>query len=343
MKLLLIGDLHFGERSDSQKFNEHILKFLTWSVELAKEHGLESVVQLGDWFHHRNKIQVQTLTYGIEGARILSNHFGKDKTFVLEGNHDLFYLDRLDVSSVSALRPYVTVVDKPMEIIPNCYATPWITDGEVWEKVIDASSSHEYLFAHLELNGFMVNDKYEMEHGRSHRELKNYECVITGHYHSMQTKDNVLYVGTPYPITMNEANEDHGVFILDTDLATIDFVKYDGITVVSLKIDEIEKIVDYDPATTSIRIEFPDDLEDESIIEETKKLLMEKNFEEVKIKYRGQKAKELIEADVSTVENIENIDAAVMSFIEESTQIDGVDKDLLIEIYSDVLKRSEGL
>lgn len=333
-RVLVIADLHFGERGDSKTFNEHILEFIEWAIKTAKEHNVDKIVQLGDWFHHRNKIQVQTLTYAIEGARMLSNAFGKENVFVLAGNHDLYYLDRLDVSSVSALRPYVTIVDKPQTILPGCFATPWVASDDVWGQVIEASATHKYLFSHLELNGFMVNDKYAMEHGRSHRELKDYECVISGHYHSLQTEDNVLYVGTPYPITMNEANEEHGVVILDTDTDEISFIEYTGIRVVSIPFDEIEKILDYDPTKTSIRIEFPDTLEDESIIEETKQLLMEKNFDEVKIKYRGEKAKRLIEADIESVEEVDNIDAAVLSCIEKSVEIESIDKELLKSLYT---------
>lgn len=340
-KVMCIGDLHFGERGDSHSFNEHILKFLEWSVAEAKSRGVTKVIQLGDWFHHRNKIQVQTLTYGIEGAKILSDAFGKENVFVLEGNHDLFYLDRLDVSSVSALRPFVTIVDSPTTILPRCFATPWVATPDVWGAVIDASATHDYLFAHLELNGFMVNDKYKMEHGQSHKELKDYECVITGHYHSMQIQDNVLYVGTPYPITMNEANEDHGVLFLDLDTDDIEFIKYDGLKVVSLKFDDIEQITTLDPSTTSIRIEFPDDFEDESIIEETKQLLMSRNFEDVKIKYRGQKAKQLLEAHTDDIEFVENIDAAVMGFIDGSVAIEGIDKDMLKGLYSEALLRGD--
>lgn len=338
-KIMAIGDLHFGERGDSESFNEHILTFIRWSITEAKSRGVTKVIQLGDWFHQRNKIQVKTLTYGIEGARLLSEAFGKENVFVLEGNHDLFYLDRLDVSSVAALRPYVTVVDKPISILPRCFATPWIATPDVWDTVIGASDNHDYLFAHLELNGFMVNDKYKMEHGKSHRELSGYECVITGHYHSMQVQDNVLYVGTPYPITMNEANEDHGVLFLNIETDDIEFVVYDGLKVVSISFDDIEQISTLDPSSTSIRIEFPDDFDDESVIEETKQLLMSKNFEDVKIKYRGKKAQQLMESSADDIEFVENIDAAVIGFISSSANIEGIDKEILSSLYHDALSQ----
>lgn len=338
-KILIIGDCHFGERGDSQKFNEHILTFLRWAVSEAESNGVEKVIQLGDWFHHRQKINVLTLSYGISGAKILSDSFGKENVFVLAGNHDLPYLERLDVTSLASIESYVTVIGEPTTILENCLATPWIASGEQWDHVINESDNHRFLFAHLELNGFMVNDKYVMEHGFSHKELKGYEAVITGHYHSQQVKDNILYVGTPYPITMNEANESHGVYIMDTESGELEFLEYEGITVVSIPYTDIDKIDQYDPSSTSIRIEFPDDLEDESLVEEAKELLLSKNFEEVKIKYRGAKAKQLIEADVSDVEFVENIDAAVLGFIESSSEVSGVDKNTLKMLYTEAVSR----
>ncbi len=332
MRVLCIGDLHFGERGDSRKFNEQILQFIRWAVDMCKEHKIDKVIQLGDWFHQRNKIQVETLTYGIEGARLLSEALGRENVMVLEGNHDLFYLDRLDVSSVASIKPYVTVIDKPT-VMDSMVLTPWVATQEQWDQIVSLGEEHRFLFAHLELNGFLVNEKYEMEHGYSHRELRDYDLVITGHYHTMQTKDNILYTGTPYPITMNEANESHGVVIVDTETDDIQFIEYTGISVISLKFDEIEKVLEYDPKTTSVRIEFPETLEDETVIEDVKNILRENGFEEVKIKYRGEKTKKLVETEVD-VEFVENIDEAVVMAIQKSVDVEGIDKTLLAELYN---------
>lgn len=332
-KWLFIGDLHFGEKGNSEKFNGQIIDFLEWCIDLAEEKGIKRCVQFGDWFHDRHKINVETLNYGIVGAEMLGEAFGKDKMFVLEGNHDLFYLERLDISSVNALAPYVTVVVEPTEIAPGIIATPWITDGEMWDKVVKMGESNDVLLAHLELNGFTVNDKYVMEHGFSHRELARYSKVFTGHYHSIQEKDNILYLGTPYPITMNEANEQHGVFIYDDETMECEFVEYEGIRVLSIPYDKLELLEGIDPASASIRIEFPDDLDDESLLETIKQDLHLKNFEEVKIKYRGQKAKDLVETDVD-VEHVEDIDAAVVNFIRASAEVESIDRGLLESLYT---------
>lgn len=340
MKKILIGDIHFGERSNSEEFNSQILEMLEFACEYAEKNNIEECVQFGDYYHHRHQLNVSTLNYGILGAKILNKQFGKDKLWVLAGNHCIYHKDRLDVSSLEAISPYVTVVDQPTSI-GNVYMTPWIIDDVMWDQVVNAGKKHDYLFAHLELNGFKMNDAYVMEHGASHKELRDYDMVFTGHYHSIQEKDNILYLGTPYPITMNEANEPHGFWVFDDETGDVEFVEYDGIKVVSINYTDIEDVEDYDPRHTTVRVEFPDDLDDESLIDEVSEYLREKNFFEVKTKFTGNKVKELMEADVGEVEEVENIDLVVKTFIGSSYEVEGVDKSTLLKYYDRAIEMGE--
>lgn len=342
MKILHIGDLHFGEKGNSESFNEQVLEFLRWAVATAKEQKCDYIIQHGDYFHSRHKIDVSTMNYGISGAEILAE-FGADKVVVLEGNHDLYYLDRLDVSSVAAIRRIVRVVDKPTTLDDSdVFLIPWVANGEMWDLVVDSASTHKYLCAHLELNGFKVNDGYEMEHGFSHIGLRDYTRVITGHYHTMQTKDNITYLGTPYPITMSEANQDHGVYVLDTEEDTLDFVCYDKVKVLSMSLEDyLDQQDEIDPANTSIRIEFDDDLDDESLIDEVRDALNSRGFTEVKIKYTSKKVNDILNSSVDVVE-VENIDQSVIMSIRGAKTVAGVNKDKLETLYNQaVLRGSE--
>lgn len=340
---LCIGDLHFGEKGNSDKFNQQVLDFLRWCVDYANDpkNGIDFIVQFGDYFHTRHKIDVSTLNYGIRGAEILSE-FGSGNVFVLTGNHDLYYLDRLDVSSVRTLRELVTVVDTETVLDDgdsSVLMTPWVANGEQWDSIVDKSTEIEYLFGHFELNGFKINDGYEMEHGYTPTALKHFKRVITGHYHSSQTKGNITYLGTPYPITMNEANEDHGVFVLNTKTDSLDFVQYDAIKVLSITLDEYLDIADdLDPENTSIRIEFPDDFDDESLIDETREKLTQRGFGEVKIKYTSKKVSEVL-SSVVEVEEVENIDQSVVLSIKAMTDIPGIKKDKLNKFYNMAIEK----
>lgn len=331
MKFLLIGDTHYGAKGNSQKFNRQLNEFMRWcSEEFTGK--VDKVVQLGDWFDNRSKVQVDTLNFAIKGAKILKSTFGKENVITLTGNHDLYYLDRLDVSSLEALSEHITVINEitPMD---NCLLVPWIISGEMWDRVVDESENYDYCFAHFELNGFKVNDAYTMEHGYSPKGLKKFDTVVSGHYHSPQVKDNIMYAGTPLPITNNEANEDHGVYILDTETGDIEFYVYDKVKVLSIPYTEIDSIKDLDPENTSVRIEFPDDIEDETLVETLLNQLKEMNFSDAKVKYRGSKAKKLIEQDIGNVSEVENIDEVVIKYLSEATPVDGIDNDLLKSLY----------
>lgn len=344
MKILTIGDLHFGEHGNSPKYNEQLLTFLEWCVTTFPD--VDKVVQLGDFYHHRNKIDVLTLNYGIAGAKLMSSAWGKENVFVLSGNHDLYYLDRLDVSSIAAIDPYVTVVDDFSTIDDGqVLLTPWVTDSDMWEQLIKYATEFEpkYCFGHFELNNFMVNDAYMMKDGYSPNTLTSlFEYIMSGHYHSPQEKDNINYVGTPLPITMNEANERHGVWVFDTDTGEREFFEYDKVKVVSIPYDQLteEILTSLDPDNTSIRIEFPDDLEDETLITEVSEILNELNFKNSKIKYRGKKVKDILDSEGEALNEIENIDGLVIEYIRDSIDVSGVDNPLLLSLYEQAIQKS---
>lgn len=345
MKLMIIGDTHFGEKQNDTKFNQNLVEMFEWAMETAKANKVDKIVHLGDYFHNRNSINVQTINYGVQGAKVLASHYDKENILTILGNHDIYYKDRLDVHSLSIIEPYVTVVDSLTAIDEDgkVLLTPWIIDNEQWDILVDevVKKKHEFVLGHFEFNGFKMNDYYTMEHGNSHRELKRCKRVFSGHYHSPQTQNNVHYVGTPIPTTMSEANEEHGVHILDTETNELDFYVYDKVKVISIPYTEIELLEELDPENTSVRIEFPDDLEDETIIMEIQEALAERNFDEVKIKYKGNKAKELLESAVDTIEEVENIDLVVKTFIDNSTEVDGIDKSILLKYYNEAIERGE--
>lgn len=350
-KFLLIGDLHFGEKSNSEKYNKQVLDFIDWVCGVGEENGVDGVVQLGDYFHTRHKIDVSTLNYGLQGAERLSATFSKENVCVIIGNHDLYYLERLDMSSVNSLKHHVTVVSNVSDIAEinpsykkgEVLLTPWIVDAEMWDDVVNKSAEYPYIMGHFEFQGFVLNEGYAVEHGWTHKSLKRAKRVISGHYHSPQEKDNVLYAGTPYPITMNEANEEHGVYILDTDTGDIEFIRYDGVKVISIPYDQFDEdlVEALDPENTSIRIEFPDDLDDETIIDDFKDVLSSMKFNDVKIKHTSKAVTKILEADVGEVESVENVDEVVMKFLTDAVDIDGVDKEILTKYYLEAKKRGE--
>lgn len=346
-KWLVIGDLHFGEKGDSPKYNNYLLDFIDSCIKDYKG-KVKGVIQLGDYFHHQTKIRLDTLNFALEGIKRISEAFGKENVYVLEGNHDLYYDDRLDVSSVRALEPYCTLIDSPTLIGDEnkLLLTPWVVSGEMYDNIVSYSRKAKAVFGHFEFNGFKMNDHYVMENGQSHRALKNFQLVVSGHYHSFQEKDNVVYVGTPLPITMNEANEEHYVMIFDDEDCSYTLEPYKDISVMAVSYEEFIELAEnptFDPKKTTIRVDFPDDLEDESAIDDVKAILEDMGFDEYRIRYRGNKVKQLMEASTDEISNVENIDESVVKSINGMVPIEGIDKNILVSFYNLAKSKSKDM
>ena len=333
MKFLIIGDLHMGIKNDSRKHNQQILDFID---HVCQQHDdVDKVVQLGDWFDNRTKISLSTLDMGIQAAKKLSERFGGENVYTILGNHDIFHRDALRPYSTVAIEPYVSVVTEP-RTVEQVNLVPWIITEDDWNLCVDRAKYHKYLMAHLELNGFLMNANYAMEGGQSPKELRDYEMVFTGHFHGYQQQGNVIYTGTPIPMSQNEANRDMGYMTLDTETGEYEFHVYNKVQVLSVSYEKLEETLEnIDPENTSIRVEFPDDLKDETLITDVIDSLNEMNFSDVKTKYTGNKASKLLDAEVDDIQEVENIDSVVLNFINQSTEVEGIDPSLLKSIYNE--------
>ena len=340
MRICIIGDLHYGEKSNSEVYNRQLNEMLRWAVGVCEENQVNCCVQLGDWFHHRNSLNSLTISYGIEGAKILSDYFGKDNVYVLVGNHDIYYKDSLNVTSLSIIEPFVTVIDS----LFNCHGvlmTPWIIDQKQWDDLIeDANENAIFVMGHFEFSGFYVSKGHIAEHGNNAKELGMVRRVFSGHYHSPQEVGNVLYCGTPIATTFSEANEAHGIYILETQTGKLEFIEYTGTQTISIPYEQLDEVLKtINPETTSIRVEFPDSIDDESIVESVQAKLSELSFVEVKVKYQGSKLKEILSTVVDDViADVENIDDLVLKYLASASSVPGVDSDTMIKLYKQVIQ-----
>jgi DNA repair exonuclease SbcCD nuclease subunit len=132
----------------------------------------------------------------MQALRKLNKYF--NKTYIIVGNHDLFWRDRRDIHAmvITTEFPNIILVDN-LTTIENVTFIPWLVEDE-WKSIIDLSS--KYIFGHLELPGFKMNAMVEMP---DHEELnlshfKNSTHVFSGHFHKRQTKNNITYIGNPF-------------------------------------------------------------------------------------------------------------------------------------------------
>ena len=80
--------------------------------------------------------------------------------------------------------------------------------------------SAKYLFGHLELPFFKMNEMVEMpDHGEINEgHMTQFDKVFSGHFHKRQARKNIWYIGNAFPHNYADAGDDQrGMMILEWD------------------------------------------------------------------------------------------------------------------------------
>ena len=224
MKVAIITDQHFGARKSSKFFHNYFKKFYdNVFFPYLKENKITTIVNMGDTFDNRRNIDISSL----EWAKV--NYFDPLREMGITihtviGNHDIYYKNTNDVSSVSLLlKEYDNVIIYPetQEIKLGrlkILLVPWINQ-ENEQISIDAikKSKAKIVMGHLELNGFQATRGHMMEDGMDIKYFDKFEKVYSGHYHTRSTDGKIYYLGNPYELFWNDVKDDRGFHIFDTE------------------------------------------------------------------------------------------------------------------------------
>jgi DNA repair exonuclease SbcCD nuclease subunit len=240
MKILLTADLHLHPHKNSYDRLHDGLKVLEWVNETAIERGCHYVFFCGDLFQDRQRIQVYTYQKVFE---VFQKYADKVCWKLLLGNHDLWFAEKWDISSVFPLNAIknVHVVSKPCSMVFDGVHFDWLPfvknpvkaineffpeqkrEGRVLLAHIAVDGAKQGNFCHtsdvsVEFEGDMVKVAPEAFAGWQH--------VFMGHYHLAQFLDERMqYVGSPYQINFSEANHTPHLVILDTEYMTIEYIE----------------------------------------------------------------------------------------------------------------------
>jgi len=213
--IAVLTDVHFGCRGDSAIFHDYMEEFFkTEFFPTLKEKSIKTVICLGDLFDVRKTVSLYTL------SRVKSYFFDvmRDEGIeflTLAGNHDVYFKNDNAINSPSLLlseyKNVRVVSGAPEQITIDGEVisfVPWINNSNL-QSTLDYinNDTSTVCFAHLELKGFMYQAGVLATHGMSSGVFENYACVLTGHYHSKSSVNNVHYLGSPFEMTWADANE----------------------------------------------------------------------------------------------------------------------------------------
>jgi len=231
MKIVLLGDTHFGIKNFNKEFYKNQIDFFEKQFfPYLIENNIKCVFQLGDLFDNRKIIDIDFFQNFINDfGNLLKKWNGK--FYVLTGNHDIYYKNTREISSLNILEKLIPIIhineDTIIEIDNIKFALiPWITVNEkISEEKSNEIYNSDYILGHFEFAGFQMIKGVENKSGMNPKDFKNFKAVFSGHFHLRQNKGNIYYIGTPYQLDWNDSGDDKGFYVLDIKLNQLEFIE----------------------------------------------------------------------------------------------------------------------
>ena len=225
MKIAILNDTHCGIRNSSDIFLNNAAKFYGETFfPYLKEHNIKQIVHLGDYYDNRKAINIKCLNHNrkhfLEPLRDLGIRMD-----IIPGNHDTYYKDTNTPNSLKELLGFfineVAIIEKPTVLEYESLRLallPWIAkDNEEESLNFIRNCKADILAGHLELYGFEMMRGIKSDHGMKSDTFSRFEIVLSGHYHTKNSRDNVHYLGSQMEFFWSDCNDKKFFHILDTE------------------------------------------------------------------------------------------------------------------------------
>ena len=229
MKIALLGDLHIGIKQDDEWTVKNQKLFFQFFFDKCKEMGVSATIQTGDWFDVRRGISQETLQFIRED--LVPNFQSIGETYVLVGNHDMHKRETITPNSCREVLSHYkkfNIIEEPTALrFDNVEVDmiPWIckeNSNAVYDYI--SKSNSPYCVGHFELSGFYYYTGLKSD-GTQSGFLSNYEQVWSGHFHCQSSNGNIQYIGTPYTLTLGDANDSRGFYVFDTETRKTEYIE----------------------------------------------------------------------------------------------------------------------
>lgn len=203
-KLTIVGDPH------CKQDNMDKIRQLFHDVEQLGN----PVVWLSDMLDSKEIIRGKCLN-------LLYDLFKQSKLqhYLLVGNHDYFNNDCVDHSlRVLGQLPNVTINENNPHLWPEEFAAiNYCGNPDIFKEEVEHArdTGRKILFIHQGINGFDFGNGFIEENGVDPEIFKPFDLVIAGHFHRYQTRDNLIYLGSPFSHNFGETNQVKYIGVLD--------------------------------------------------------------------------------------------------------------------------------
>jgi len=225
MLVAVLNDTHCGVRNSSDIFLDNAEKFYSdVFFPYLLEHNIKHIVHLGDYYDNRKFINFRALNRN-------RNHFLKPlrdngiTMDIIRGNHDTFYKNTGELNSLKELLGHymneVTIIQEPTVMEYGSLKmglVPWIdADNEKQSMEFLANAKCDWIGGHFDIQGYEMMKGIKCEHGLDRSVFKRFETVLSGHFHTKSSQDNIHYLGSQMEFFWNDAHDKKYFHVLDTE------------------------------------------------------------------------------------------------------------------------------
>lgn len=229
MKLAVLNDTHTGIRNSSDIFLDNAAKFYGETFfPYLKKHNIKQIVHLGDYYDNRKAINIKALYHNRKHFLEPLREAGISMD-VITGNHDTYFKDTNTPNSLKELLGFfvneVAIIEKPRVMqygSMRMALLPWICEDNEREalRFIEHTKA-DVLGGHLELKGFEMQKGIMSDHGLERKLFRNFDRVLSGHFHTKSTKGQFMYLGSQLEFFWSDCNDKKFFHIIDTEDGSI--------------------------------------------------------------------------------------------------------------------------
>ena len=345
--MAMFTDIHWGAKSNSDMHNQDCYDFITWFCNIVKsDNSIDAVGFLGGWNENRNALNIATLNWSYNGAKLL-NDLGIPIFFII-GNHDLYNKNAREIHSVISFKEFSNfhIIEKPIVFHNNASGTDMLLCPFMFSN--EYPSLTKYLnvplwLGHFEFQGYEVTGYgMKMQTGPNATDFVGPKYILSGHFHKRQATDgdNVVYIGNAFPSSFGDAGDIHrGMATYDFHTESLTFEDWDDCpkyikTTLSSLLDK--KVTLYPNARVKCIVDVPVSFEESTVLRT--KYTEDFNLREMTLEESSDLKEALSDTEIDDTywddtDNINSTDELVQKLL-SGIESDKISTDMLVSIYS---------